>query len=782
MVAAMAVAGGDGADADRGATRVLVLGVVAWATMGAATAGEPRVLAVTGLVTAAVALVAWRRSSWFLAAVATVAAVCVVTGGAREAALARDPLTSLAQARATAVVDVRLTGNGRLWEPSGPRPGLWRGGAELVSVDARDGAWRSGAPVQVVVTGAEARAWASMPLGSTVRATVRLGVPDAGSGVYAEVRARDLPEVVAPPDPVSAVVGSLRRGLVDACAPLWPDARALVPALVVGDVTAMTQEARDRFVVTGLTHLTAVSGANLVLLLGFLRVAAVGFGLRGRWLNGLLVAGVAGFVLLCLGEPSVLRAAAMGLVGLAALGRAGRGRQGIRFLGVAILVVVLADPSMARNLGFALSVLATFGLLRWAGPWTDLMARWMPRWCAEALAVPLAAQVATEPVVVYLAGQVSVVAVLANLVAGPMVGPATVLGLAATVVAPVSLPLATLPAWGAGWFAQGIAWTARLGEALPGAAVPWPVSPLTLGVVVLGCLVLVLLVPHVLPRPWLAVGLALLLVVALFRTPTPPGWPPRGWAVVSCDVGQGDATVVAVAPGQALVVDTGPDPGLLARCLAQLGVTRVPMLVLTHLHADHVGGVDALAGLGVEVVVTSGVRTPEAADLHVSVVLAGARREVAAPGSAWVVGGARVDVLAAPALGRDLPGGEGESSAENDASLLLRAESAGVSVLLAGDAEEGAQTRHLALGGVLEVDVLLVPHHGSGRHAPAFIAAAAPDVALVSVGEGNDYGHPAARTLRSVADTGAALFRTDERGAVAVARDAGGGLLVTTQR
>lgn len=767
---------------DRGATRMLGLGVVAWAAMGFATADDGRLLGVVAALTGAVLLAAWRRGDWYLATVGLVAAVCVVTGGARSAALAADPLTALAAEGATAVVDVRVSGNGRLWEASGPRPGMWRGSAELVRIEARNGVWRSGAPVQVRATGPDAVAWASVPMGATVRATVRVGVAEAGSGLHAELRAREPPAVVAGPGPIDAAVGALRRGLAEACAGLWPDARALVPALVVGDVSAMTQDLRDRFVVTGLTHLTAVSGANLTLLLGFLRVLAVGMGVRGRWLTGLMVAGVAGFVVLCLGEPSVLRAAAMGLVGLAALGRAGRGRQGLRFLGVAMLAVVLVEPPMARSLGFALSVLATFGLLRWAGAWTDLLARWMPRWCAEALAVPLAAQVATEPVVVSLSGQVSVVSVLANLVAGPMVGPATVLGLAATLVAPVAPPLASAIAWGAGWFAQGIAWTARLGEALPGAAVPWQATPASLAVVVLGCLVLVLLAPMVLARRWLAVGLALAVLLALAQTPKPPGWPPPAWAVASCDVGQGDATVLAAGRGQAVLVDTGPDPRLLERCLAQLGVDRVPVLVLTHLHADHVGGLPALAGRGVELVVTSGVRTPQAADAGIQATLPRAERHIAAAGSAWQVGAVRLEVLSAPGLGRDLPGGEGESSAENDASLLVRAEAGGVSVLLAGDAEEGAQTRHLALEGALATDVLLVPHHGSGRHAPAFIAAAQPEVALVSVGEGNDYGHPSVRTLRSVADTGAALFRTDERGAVAVARGPDGGLLVTTQR
>lgn len=762
--------------------RPVWLGASAWAATGLALAGDRVLLGVLGCLAAGLALWGWRRGSWLLPGIALLVVVCGVNGAARVAAAQTGPLADLVAAKASASVEVRVAGGGRVWEPSGTRPGLWIGAATLTRVEARGDSWVSGAPVTVIASGDAARAWASVPMGSVVRADVRFAAADAGDATHAELRARASPSVVAAPDAVAAAVGALRRGLVDACAGLSPDARALVPALVVGDTSAMAPDLRDRFVVTGLTHLTAVSGANLTLMLGFLRALAVGVGLRGRWLMGVLVAGVAGFVLLCLGEPSVVRAAAMGLVGLAALGRAGRGRHGLRYLGVAVTVVVLAEPAMARSIGFALSVVATFGLLWWAGAWSGLMARWLPKWCAEALAVPLAAQVATEPIVVSLAGQVSVVSVLANLVAGPMVGPATVLGLGATMVAVVWPPLAVAPAWLAGWCAQGIAWTARLGEALPGAAVPWPAGPAALAVVVLGCAVMVLLMPWVLVRPWACLAVAAAVCASLVRTPSPPGWPPPAWSVVSCDVGQGDATVLAAGPGQALLVDTGPDPAALRRCLSQLGVTRVPVLVLTHLHADHVGGLDALADLGVGLVVTSGVRTPEPADARVGQVLPEARREVVSAGVAWQVGTARLEVLAAPELGRDLGGGEGESSAENDASLLVRAESGGVSVLLAGDAEDAAQTRHVGLGEALDVDVLVVPHHGSGRHAPGFIAAARADVALVSVGEDNDYGHPSVRTLRSVAATGASAFRTDERGAIAVVRGPDGGLSVTTQR
>lgn len=769
--------GGPGAD-----LRAVALGATAWLSTGLAVAGDPRLVVLVVAAAASAALVAWWRHDWLIASLAVVAAVCAVAGGARTAMIQSGPLAELAAQSATAEVELRVGGDGRLWPPAGHRSGLWIGSAVLVRLDARGESWGSGAPVRVVATGDVAGAWASVAQGAVVRATVRIGEPEAGSAAFAELRAREPPVPVAGPDAVSAAVGALRGGLVAATAGLPPDARALVPALVVGDTQGVSADLQEAFRTSGLLHLMAVSGANLVLILGFLRAIAVTAGVRGRWLTGVLVAGVAGFVALCLGEPSVVRAAAMGLVGLAAVGHAGRGRHGLRFLGAAVLAVVLIEPPMALSIGFALSVVATFGLLCWAGTWADHLARWLPRWCAEALAVPLAAQVATQPIVVALSGQVSVVSVLANLIAGPLVGPATVLGLVATLLAPIALPLAALVAWPAGLCAQAIAWVGQLAASLPGAALPWPATTAAVAVVTLASAVMVVLAPAVLGRPLVCLGLTAALVVALLRTPAPPGWPPRAWSVASCDVGQGDATVFAAGPGHAVVIDTGPDPGLLTRCLRQLGVRSVPMLVLTHLHADHAGGVEALARTPVGLVVTSAVRTPADADARVSRALPGAPRVIAEPGMAWQAGGVRIEVLAAPPLTGERIQGEGESSAENDASLLLRAEVGDLSVLLAGDAEEAAQTAHARLGAALDVDVLLVPHHGSGRHDPAFIAATTPAVALVSVGADNGYGHPSAKTMRSVAATGARVARTDENGAIAVARAADGALALSMAR
>ena len=202
----------------------------------------------------------------------------------------------------------------------------------------------------------------------------------------------------------------------------------LVPALVDGDDAGLDPTLADDFRTTGLTHLLAVSGTNLTLVVGFALTLARWLRVRGRWLLLVGAAGIVGFVLLARPEPSVLRAAAMGTVALVGLGAHGRDR-GIRGLGVATVVLLLLDPGLATAMGFALSVCATAGILLLAPGWRTALARWLPWWLADAVAVPAAAQLACTPLIAAISGQVSLVAVGANLLAAPAVGPATVLGL-----------------------------------------------------------------------------------------------------------------------------------------------------------------------------------------------------------------------------------------------------------------------------------------------------------------------------------------------------------------
>lgn len=402
-------------------TRPIALAGCAWAAMWLASSGQPWLLAVGGVGAVFLAMGAGLRRSWFLAGLALVVTSCLAAGGVRVWLYESGPLRQAASGRATAVVEVVLSGGGRTIAATGPRPELWVGRGRVVGFDSRGAAWSGGGDVTIMATGSAAPEWSKVPMGATVRALVRFAEPDPGEPVAALARAREPPELIAEPDAISAAVHAVRQGLRDASAPLPGDSRYLVPALVVGDVSGISAEVDERFKVTALTHVMAVSGSNLVLMLAALRAAAVAVGARGRVLTVVLLAGVGAFVAVCLGEPSVVRAAGMGLVGMVALGHGGGPESGRRYLAVAVWLLVLLDPWLSRSVGFALSVVASAGLLWWGRAWTNALATWLPRWVAESVAVPLAAQVATEPIIVALAGRVSLVGVLANAVIAPLV-------------------------------------------------------------------------------------------------------------------------------------------------------------------------------------------------------------------------------------------------------------------------------------------------------------------------------------------------------------------------
>ncbi|MEP6761662.1 MAG: ComEC/Rec2 family competence protein [Sporichthyaceae bacterium] len=520
-----------------------------------------------------------------------------------------------------------------------------------------------------------------------------------------------------------------------------------------------------------------MSGANLVIVVGFALYVGRWLGVRARWLPVLGMFALVGFVVLARPQPSVLRAAAMGLVGLTAL-VTGRRRGSLAALAAAILALLLLDPWLARSYGFALSVLATAGLLLIAPGWARWMrAKGVPGPLAQAVAVPAAAQVACAPVIALLSGQVSLVAVPANLLVAPAVAPATVLGVLTTIAGSVSDPAARVFGWLAGVPAWWIVSVAQRAAAVPDAAVDWP-STVWGAVALAGVLVSgVLLGRRVAQCPRVLAGcVAVVLVGGLVRFAA-PGWPPAGWLMVSCDVGQGDALVLDAGRAGAVVVDAGPDPRLVDRCLRDLGVERVALVVLTHLHADHVEGLPGvLRGRSVGEVqigpydepapeLAQVIRWTRQASVPLTRAVAGERVRVG-PLRWQVVWPLRII--------------EGEGSTPNNASLVLLVERGDVRMLLTGDVEPAAQRALMARWPVPEVDVLKVAHHGSAQQEQRLLDAAQPRVALVSVGAANDYGHPAASTLSALVRAGAVVGRTDQDGSLAVVGPAARLRLVTS--
>lgn len=738
------------------------LAAAAWlAGLGATWAGAWSVLPVGLLVLAAV-VARVRASRW----VSTLVGVAVVGGAVagvavlRQHAVGDNPVADLARESAA----VSLTGT----VVSDPRPVHGRYADQvLVRVEVREVTGRGVThrlATPVLVLGGDA--WTGAPLGSSVHTSGRLVPPDDSDVAAVLTAARD-PVLVSGPDFWWRAAGAVRASVRESVASRPADQRALVPALVDGDDAGLDPALAADFRTTGLTHLTAVSGTNLTLVVGFVLLLARWCGVRRRWLYVVGGCGILGFVLIARTEPSVLRAAVMGAVGLLAMGANGRHRA-LRALGVAVVLLLLVQPGLATSVGFALSVLATAGIVVLAPGWRDALGRWAPRWVAEAVSVPAAAQLACTPLVAVISGQVSLVAVAANLAVAPVVGPATVLGLAGGLLGLVAPPLGRLCGLGAGSCVAWVVTVARRGADLPGAALDWGATPGAVAGLTLLCVVLALVAPWVLRRPTTGIGcLVVLAVVVTVRLPT-PGWPAAGWVLAMCDVGQGDALVLHAGPGSGVVVDTGPDPAAVDGCLSRLRVERVPLLVLTHFHADHVDGLPGvLAGRDVGAIETTRMLDPPGGvDLVTEAAAAAGLAPVLSPyGVVRSVGDLTLQALW-PSPGPTSPGA-GDGSQANDASVVLLADIRGVRILLSGDIEPPGQEALAPVLAGLDVDVLKVPHHGSRYQDLELLTSLGAELALVSVGD-NDYGHPAGDVLDALAASGAEVLRTDTAGDVLV--------------
>ncbi|MFH8249965.1 ComEC/Rec2 family competence protein [Microbacterium sp. B2969] len=612
-----------------------------------------------------------------------------------------------------------------------------------------------------------------------VRGTARGS--DPGERVVVLVSASGGLDVVTAPSGLAALAGDLRDGLVAATRGLPDPGGGLVPGLAVGDTSRVDPGLDAAMKSSSLSHLTAVSGANCALVVGLAFAGAALLGARRGVRVGAGIAALAGFVVLVTPEPSVARAAAMAAVAMLAVAL-GRPAIGVAVLCLAVAVLLALDPWLSTSLGFALSTVATASLLLLARPLAAGLARGMPRALALALSVPLAAQLACGPLLVLIAPTVPLYGVVANLLAAPAAPVATVVGLAACLALPfpvVQSGLAAL-AWAP---ATWIAATAATFSDLPGGQVAWLEgwSGLVL-LTVLGAGVAVLLavaprragsprrrsmtfspvtVSRTLAGTVVAVVVGASAGGAALTSVAGPLTLPSAWAILACDVGQGDAVLVRSA-GEVALIDTGPDPALLEACLSRTGIGRLDLLVLTHYDADHAGGFEAVIGR-----VDRVLHGPPDTPAHRSVLdrLAGGGAELvdADSGMQGALGRATYRVVWPRAESRAYPPG-------NDSSVVVDIRGGGVPTsLFLGDLSASPQ-RAIVASGLLDppYDVVKVAHHGSADQDPHLYATAQPAVALVTVGLGNDYGHPRPETLDVLEQLGAVIARTDREGVLAV--------------
>ena len=723
---------------------------------------------------------------------------------------------------------------GRVVEEADPVTSPWSGQADTVrttlalsAVQGRGAASPAGGQVDVVAD----LAWADVDYGAEVRASGTLMPADPGAKAVATLRVTGPPTATGAPVPALRVVNTLRADLLTASDGLPADARALLPGVAVGDTSRIDDELDEALKTTGLTHVTAVSGGHFAIVVATV-TALCATARAPRWVRiGVTAAVMTGFVLLVHPDPSVLRAAAMGVVGLLGIGL-GRPSRAVPALAAVVVVLLVLDPWLARSYGFVLSSVATAALVLGTQPVARRLTPWIGKVPAFALAVPLTAQLACAPVLVLLDPSVATYAVPANLVAAPALVPATVLGVLATLVAPWFPGAGVVLAWPAGLASWWIAAVARFFADLPGARLPWPGgvggAAALAALTVLGLLLVWrwrrvvglvgVRVPWSRGSGWppawrtavrasvreafaarrrraslrllaawavLAVLAAGCVAFAWPRWDAPAGHGvPADWVVAACDVGQGDGLVVRTGDGRGLMVDVGPTGDAADDCLDRLGIEHLDLLVLTHFHADHVGGLDAvLDARQVDRVLVTGVGDPadQAGWVLDALDERGVPVEVAETGRRGVLGDVAWEVLqagpgkAAPSPPRGWPDLAGAEGGANDASIALLVTAPQLTLVALGDLEDAGQealdrTLRPRAGGA-EVDVVKVAHHGSRVQSAGLATTLSPAVAIVSSGE-NTYGHPTDAALALYESVGAAVLRTDRCGTFAlVVRD-----------
>jgi competence protein ComEC len=636
----------------------------------------------------------------------------------------------------------------------------------------------------------------------------------ARSGIAYTTRARELERKGADGSPVAALE-QVRRAAAAMIGVGLPQPEAgLAAAMSIGLRDLVSREVSADFRVSGLSHVVAISGWHIAMLGALVSGMLGGIGRRPRSI--IVLAAICGYALFAGASPSVLRAAVMASVVLLAR-ESGRRGSAAAALSLTVAGMVVLEPATITDVGFQLSAAATAGLLLWgtrARYWFERrMPRRTPTWLTESLAVSTAAQAATLPLVLLHFGSLSLVAPIANLLIAPFVAPAMLLTAIAFVCGTLitfgvpAIALAPLALVGSLVIGATIA-IAHFCAGLPFAAVALA-APTNL-VAAAACAAALLWTLRRRPTrrqaakaatgPAAKSGAAEAGGAAKAAAPAQAGGRRRAHAAVGAmvavvvllvsvgaaradgrlhitvlDVGQGDSILIEGPSGGRALVDGGPDPDRLIALLdARIPIwdRRIDLVVLTHPHEDHVAGLAAvLDRYRVAEVIEPGMVGPGPGDSAYRRRLAelGRQSRIVAAGDTISLDGIQM-VVRWPMRGTVPLRPPDTGTAINNVSIVLDVRFGARRMVLAGDVEQQIDPQLLAAGLAADghrIDVLKVAHHGSGTATTdSFIEQTAPQVAVISAGWGNPYGHPSPNTVDRLREGGASVFRTDVDGTI----------------
>jgi competence protein ComEC len=579
---------------------------------------------------------------------------------------------------------------------------------------------------------------------------------------------------------------------------LFPTEAPLAEALILAHRESLDTALRDDFAASGLTHLLAISGTHVGILAAVVLLVARMLRLRQRT-SAIVAVVTAGAYVLFLGAPAAAARAALQGFTLLASRLLQRPAEPVSLLASAALLLVSIDPLIPLDFGFQLSFAGVLGLVTFRRAAQRLLPRATPRPIATAMAATLAASFTTTPIAAWHFGLVSWVGPLTNLVAAPLLAlavPALILVLAVSLVGDVA---AAAFAGGTEVLLRLLRATAHAGALVPGGHA-WVAADAVAAALIAAAVFLVVAPARRAGRDEsdearvrrlrfrivirAAAAVAVLTCWPLLR-PAGDG----SLEIHAIDVGQGDAFAIRSPRGRWILVDAGPASGRfdagrdrVAPYLLRRGVHVVDVAVLTHPHADHVGGIAAVwRRIPINTVVDPAVPVPS--PLYLDLIA-----EARAGGRRWVAGRSgrevRIDGVALHILAPDDDLLLDVPDDPNDFSVVFRLEYGRFAALFLGDAPRAVENRLVArYGQQLAASLLKVGHHGSRTSTgDSLLLAVRPRIAIVPVGRRNRYGHPDPGVVDRLRRHGVQVVRTDEAGSVIVRAKADGALQLLTVR
>lgn len=571
------------------------------------------------------------------------------------------------------------------------------------------------------------------------------------------------------------------------------DAAALLAGMLLGNKTLFTgTELQLSFQTTGLAHLMAVSGTHLAIVTLLITMLLGRLPIRRHARNTVVALGLLLYIALTGFAPSAVRAGTMCALTLL-LGSFGRRSFALHALAICALLFLSLSPAIAFSLGFQLSVLSVVGIVVFAPLGRSWLARAMPKlpgFLTASLPATIAASTMTLPITIAQFSQLPLVSPLSNLIVAPFVTATLSLGIVAIVLCVFLEPVGMLLLHVAGSSASFCALCVRLLADIPLACLPISSGSILIGIVFAIFLIVLWIlwpVPNMsskrrahrrqaekaltMTRPLACTAVCtvpVLMIVMLGLGQHSISLPNGNARIVMLDVGQGDSFLIQSGDATALI-DTGEDSDVLIRELAEQGVTHIDAVLVSHKDADHVGALRKIAGI----IAVGHVYVHE--DLldqpFEEQVLESARWVTSGLGAEGVTKGGTVTLgeFVLTILGPE-HGGESENEdslvilLEHDADRDGNPEFRGI---FSGDAE--AEAIRDLVPSIGDIDFLKVAHHGSkGGITEEQLGILRPEVALISVGADNRFGHPTREMLDLLHKSGARIYRTDRQGAVTI--------------